>query len=237
MSFLETQPALNGFDNVLPFTPFDDASFMPHLYEVRPIAFGRARGLIRWGHYTQSLTKGRLCFGLFRLSALVGAAVFGQPSGRGVAASLWRGGNERNTLELLRLFVADGTGRNAESWFLARCNKAIPPEVEMLVAYSAPAAGHYGGCYQASNWLYLGRTNTGQSYYYTDSDGNYVNKRIPWQYGRRRGLTVTENDAAQILNLTRHEEEQKFVYVYPRSKEARRSLRRAVLPYPKPEMT
>jgi hypothetical protein len=234
---MQNQLSLEGFDVILPFAPFNDANFRPALYEVGRISFKQARGLVKWGHYTHSLTKGRFCFGMFRLGALVGVAVFGQPSGRGVAASIWHGGNEQNTLELLRLFVADGTGKNAESWFLARCNRAIPSEVEMLVAYSAPGAGHHGGCYQASNWLYLGRSNTGQSYYYMDVEGNYVNKRIPWQYGPRRGLTTTEKEAAHILGLTRREEGQKYVYIYPRTRAARRSLKRAVLPYPKPRGT
>ena len=229
-------PALFDVGEVQRFKPFDDPMFQPSLYSVRAISFGEARGLVRWGHYTGSLTKGRVCDGLFRLGVLVGVAVFGQPSGRGVAASLWRGGDENNTLELLRLFVADGTGRNAESWFLARCLRRLPAEVKAIVAYSAPSAGHYGGCYQAANWLYLGRSNTGQSYHYTNGRGEYVNKRIPWQYGPRRGQSVSEGEAAKLLGLTRHDEPQKHVYFYPRDRRVRRLLRREICDYPKPDL-
>jgi hypothetical protein len=216
---------------------FLDLKFKPELYEVGLIDFKAARRLIEFGHYTHSLTKGRYCFGLFRSGFLVGAAVYGQPSGRHVAASLWEGGTEQNTLELLRLFVLDGTGENAETWFMARCHRQLRAlGVRLLVAYSAPAAGHYGGCYQAGNWLYVGRTRTGQSYYYTDEDGTYVNKRIPWQYGPRNGLDLTEAQSAEILGLTRHKEPQKLTYVLPLDRKTLRVLKRTVLPYLKPEL-
>jgi len=189
--------------------------FDPSHYEVLPVSFSEARRIIESGHYTCSLKKGRYCFGLFDrrqsiLEGAIGTAVYGQPSGRNVATSIWDEGDEQNTLELLRLWIQDGVGRNSESWFLARTIKALPPEARVIVAYSAPAAGHYGACYQASNWKYLGRTTTGSCYYYTDKDGGYVNKRIPWQYGPRGGMVLgptaaeAERAAAELLHLTRH---------------------------------
>lgn len=213
---------------------FDDAKFRPHLYDVRPVPFQAARRLVEWGHYTHSLTKGRHCFGLFRSGILVGTAVYGQPSGRHVANSIWEGGNEKNTLELLRLYVMDGTGKNAETWFMARCHRQLPAEVRLLVAYSAPGANHYGGCYQGGNWLYVGRSKSGQNYYYTDADGAYVNKRIPWQYGPRNNLPYTEVEAAEILGLTRKNEPRKLTYVLPLDRKVIALLKRDVLPYPKP---
>lgn len=215
--------------------PISDTKFDSALYEVRPVPFRRAKRLIVWGHYTKSLTKGRHSFGLFRGGQLVGAAVYGQPSGRGVAQSLWEGGTEQNTLELLRLFVMDGTGKNAETWFMARCHRLLPDNVRMLVAYSAPGVGHHGGCYQAGNWLYLGESLGGQNYYYINAAGEYVNKRIPWQYGPRNGLPHGERESAKILGLTRVEEPRKMCYVLPLDRKARKRLKREVLPYPKPE--
>lgn len=216
-------------------TPLADARFKPELYTVRPIRFQQARRLIEWGHYTHSLTKGRHSFGLFRENRLIGAAVYGQPSGRHVAQSFWDGADERNTLELLRLFVMDGTGKNAETWFMARCHRLLPEEVKCLIAYSAPGVGHHGGCYQAGNWLHLGESMGGQNYYYTDAHGNYVNKRIPWQYGPRNGLPYGEKESAKILGLTRVDEPRKMVYALPLDRRIIKKLRREILPYPKPD--
>jgi hypothetical protein len=218
------------------FESFYDEEFRPDLYQARKISFQDAKRIIIWGHYTGSLTKGRHCFGLFRKGALVGAAVYGQPSGRGVAASMWEGGDERNTLELLRLFVMDGTGKNAETWFMARCHRMLPAEVKLLVAYSAPGVGHHGGCYQAGNWLFLGQSKSGQNYYYRDAAGDYVNKRIPWQYGPRNGLPYNEAESAELLGLTRVNEPRKMVYVLPRARGVVKLLKRPVMVYPKPDI-
>lgn len=218
------------------FEAFHDDVFRPDLYEVREIGFKDAKRMVVWGHYTGSLTKGRHCFGLFRKGHMVGVAVYGQPSGRGVAASMWEGGNEKNTLELLRLFVMDGTGKNVETWFMARCHKMLPREVRLLVAYSAPGVGHFGGCYQAGNWLFLGQSKSGQNYYYTNAAGEYVNKRIPWQYGPRNGLPYTEKESAELLGLKRVNEPRKMVYVLPLDRHVVKLLKRDVLPYPKPDI-
>lgn len=207
--------------------------FQPALYAVRPISFRGAKRIIEYGHYTHSLTKGRYCYGMFLGDRLVGAAVYGQPSGRNVAQSFFEGGDEQNTLELLRFYILDVTGKNAESWFLSRSLRLLPPGVALVVAYSSPGAGHYGACYQAANWLFLGNSKSGQNYFYVDRNGTYVNKRIPWQYGPRRGRPeIGERQAAEILGLKRVEEGDKYVYAYPRIKQL--VLKRPVLPYPKP---
>lgn len=191
--------------------------------------------MVEAGHYTHSLAKGRVCFGMKRGDEVVGVAVYGQPSGRKVAQSVWADGDETNTLELLRLFIWDVTGKNAESWFIARTLKMLPPEVRAVVAYASPGAGHYGAVYQASNWLYVGRSKSGQNYYYTDADGMYVNKRIPWQYGPRSGRPeIKEAEAAELLGLTRVDEGRKYVYVYPLDRKVKKKLKRQVEDYPKP---
>lgn len=214
--------------------PDPEEFFRPKLYTVEEVSFKAAKSLIVEGHYTHSLTKGRYCYGLFKLGMLVGAAVFGQPSGRHVGQSFFEGGDEKNTIELLRLYVKDVTGKNAESWFIARTLKALPKDVRVVVAYAAPGVGHYGACYQAANWEYCGRSLGGQNYFYLNRNGEYVNKRIPWQFGPRSGRPwITEEQAAKILELRKIEEGKKHVYVYRRDRKVK--LKRAVQRYPKPD--
>lgn len=64
--------------------------------------------------------------------------------------------------ELARLFIEDGTPKNTETWFMARSIAHIRqsrPEVELLVSYADPAAGHAGTIYKAGNWIADGRTD------------------------------------------------------------------------------
>lgn len=212
--------------------------FDPRSHEVRPVRFPVAAGIMRAGHYTQSGGKvSALCFGLFdQDGSLRGAAIFGRPSGRLVAPSLWAGGNEENTAELTRLYADDDTGFNTESWFLSRCIRQLPRQIRLLVAYSAPDAGHHGGCYQAANWLYLGPGTGNCHYHYVDSAGNYVNKRRPWDYYAARPEIRSEAEAADLLGLVLVKEQPKHVYVLPRDRRAARALLRPVVPYPKPDL-
>lgn len=210
--------------------------FDPADYTVEQVTFQQAREVVVAGHYTHSLTKGRLCYGMFRNGVIIGVAVYGQPSGRKVASSVWEGGDETNTVELLRLFLWDSTGKNAESWFIAKTIKLLPREIKVIVAYASPGAGHYGAVYQASNWLYVGRSKSGQNYHYVDADGMYVNKRIPWQYGPRSGRPeIKEKEAADVLGLTRVEEGRKYTYLYLRDRKVRPLLKRQIEDFPKPE--
>lgn len=211
-----------------------ETDFRPSEFLVRQVGFREVRDFVQRGHYSNSAGKvSAPCFALFRGDAMVGAAIYGRPSGRLLAASLWQGGNDSNTLELTRLFVIDGTGRNTESWFLAQCHRMLPPSIKLVVAFAAPDAHHHGGVYQASSWLYLGVGTGNCHYHYVDGEGLYINKRRVWDYYKRERLP-SERQAAAEMGLTRVAEDAKHVYVLPRYRWVRKRLKRAVLPYPKP---
>ncbi len=64
--------------------------------------------------------------------------------------------------ELARLFIEDGTPKNTETWFMSRAIthvKRTRPEVQVLISYADPSAGHAGVIYRAGNWIADGRTD------------------------------------------------------------------------------
>ena len=64
--------------------------------------------------------------------------------------------------ELARLYLIDEEPKNTESWFISQGIKWIKrnrPQVEALVSYADPSAGHSGIIYRASNWISDGRTD------------------------------------------------------------------------------
>jgi len=64
--------------------------------------------------------------------------------------------------ELARLFIADGTPKNTETWFVARALRWVRknrPDVNLIVSYADPAAGHDGTIYRAGNWIADGMTD------------------------------------------------------------------------------
>lgn len=129
--------------------------------------------------------------------------------------------------ELRRLYVVDEVGKNAESWFLSRVIRSL--SCGLLVAYTAPDAGHYGACYQAANFAFHGSVAR-SSYHYVDDDGRIRHKRSIWDRAKRRN--VTEGEYAASLGLVRVEERPKLIYSYLRD---RRQIQLGVLPYPKPD--
>lgn len=66
------------------------------------------------------------------------------------------------TWELARLWIDDAMPKNTETWFVARgieYIKGFRPEVDILVSYADPSAGHAGVIYKAGNWISDGRTD------------------------------------------------------------------------------
>ena len=61
--------------------------------------------------------------------------------------------------ELSRLWIDDKMPCNTESWFISKTIALIRkehPEVEALVSFADPEAGHVGTIYKAANWVMEG---------------------------------------------------------------------------------
>jgi hypothetical protein len=223
-------------------------------YSVLPCGYAGAVPLLR-GHYLQS-SRGRTSFwrglylpgapGAVTFDGLIGVAGFGQPAREGVARALWKDTDPLPlTYELQRFYIAPGDHpENLGSWFLSRAVKALPCEVAMVVSFADPREGHHGGLYQATGWLYTGVTR-GDPYHYVDAvSGRRIAKSTPWKLAKRqrdRGEYVDEKPVegerriAEERGWTKVRDKPKYRYVFPRTRFARRHLRLAVLPYPKPQ--
>ena len=133
-----------------------------------PLARDRdARAFVEAHHYSRSYPAARRRFGLLQDGLLCGVAVFSQPMHDAVFRDF--SAPAADCLELGRFVLLDRIAANAETWFLARCFKALRLEgFAGVVAMSDPVPrtdatgevvfrGHYGCIYQASNAHYMGR--------------------------------------------------------------------------------
>ena len=169
--------------------------------------------------------------------ALRGVALYHAPSRQTIAPSLLRDVQPREVLELSRLALADWPSRppNVGSWLLAQCHRRLPEEVSVVVSYSDPTEGHYGGVYQAANAIYTGRAKA-RSYYYLDAAGTRLHPRRIWERARAAGLS--EREFAGTLGLTEVRTSRQHRYLFligdARKKKATSArLLLQVLPYPK----
>lgn len=91
------------------------------------------------------------------------------------------------TWELARLYLLDAIPCNAETWLIGKSIRHIKrtrPEVEHLLSYADPSAGHAGTIYKAANWRQDGRTDEERKTPRCD----YVDARTGKKYGRKGNM-------------------------------------------------
>ena len=140
---------------------------------LRPIQKPLARSIIEKNHYSGRLSSCRYPLGIFYQTddehkffaepeeKLIGVACYGFPVGRRVLGSIFSEEilKTRNLLELTRLFIYDGYGKNIESLAISLSFKWLKenaPKIKVLVSYADPEQSHDGAIYQATNWIYQG---------------------------------------------------------------------------------
>ena len=82
-----------------------------------------AKQFMQKHHYTKSCAKSTYALGFYYDNKLCTMIVYGQPSGRYLASSIWDGGTELECLELLRLFSFDWCPKNIESYCISQSIK------------------------------------------------------------------------------------------------------------------
>jgi len=108
---------------------------------------------IREYHYLHSVPAGAILRFCFKNASeeILGCMMWGRPTSRKI--------NQKNILELTRMYFVDDTEAFIESKCLSMARKYIRkhcPNVKGLIAYSSTGAGHEGIVYQADNWYALG---------------------------------------------------------------------------------
>jgi len=153
-----------------------------------------AKAFVTRHHYSGSYPAARCRVGLYRRRAgwysseLVGVAVYSVPM-QGASIPRWTGVEASAGVELGRFVLLDEVPFNAESWFLARAERALRaalPEVRVVVSYSDPlprrdgagrvvTPGHVGTIYQARNAAYLGMSRA--MWHYLTPAGRFLSQR------------------------------------------------------------
>ena len=141
---------------------------------IREIPKSTAKKLIKKYHYTHSFSSCRYALGIFYEvgsqhkffddvdEKLIGCLSYGYPVGRSVVGSIFKDETilkTNNILELTRLFIHDGFGKNIESYSISQSFKWIKEhakDIKVLVSYADPTVKHNGSIYQATNWTYQG---------------------------------------------------------------------------------
>ncbi|BAI96664.1 hypothetical protein Sj15T_09690 [Sphingobium sp. TA15] len=133
-------------------------------YAVDGVSSRMARHFIATHHYLPNFPAAIFSAGLFGpgrggTSQLAGVAVFAVPSTNAVITRHTGLSDPAAGTTLARFLLLDEIAGNGESWTLARAFRLLrteKPEIEAVVSYSDPSAGHVGQIYQALSAAHRG---------------------------------------------------------------------------------
>ena len=125
-------------------------------YEVTSIKYDECKEWLLYKHYAKRLCSISYAFGLFHKDILIGVCTFGKPASNSLCVGVCGAENSEYVFELNRLCVNDDLPKNTLSYFVSKCLKMLPPLI--VVSYADTSQNHHGYIYQATNWIYTGKT-------------------------------------------------------------------------------
>ncbi len=190
-------------------------------YRIERISYGEAMRIVLEKHYKHRKSPCSSAFGLVDTTTgeIKGVVVYGMPASFTLCEGICGKEEKGNVLELTRLWVDDDVPKNGESFLIGNTLKLLDKEI--IVSFSEIKEGHYGGVYQATNFIYCGL-----------SAKRTDRKRIDGQDKHNRHTSYDKEGTVLVPRPRKH----RYVFFNTnrrRKKELLRKLRYEILPYPK----
>lgn len=109
-------------------------------------------------HYAQRLPSISYAYGLFIDDKLEGILTIGKPASNSLCEGVCGKEYKEYVYELNRLCVNEGLPKNTLSMFVSRVLKMLSNQKIIIISYADEGMNHHGYIYQATNWIYLGKT-------------------------------------------------------------------------------
>lgn len=204
-------------------------------YQVHRISYDDAIPVIVKNHYLHRRGPASYCYGLFdEWGSLVGVITYGKPANASICKGICGPEESSHVYELTRLWVADITPKNAESYFIGQSLKLLPEEIDILVSYAEINAGHRGIVYQATNWLYTGLSDKHVQW---SIDGQPTTKHDRHLFDKYGGVNGAKEHYGDRLQKSERPRKHRYIMLRgnkTRRKELRNKLKYETQPYPKP---
>ena len=179
-------------------------------YTVKSIAKHLCKEWLLHKHYAKRIPSISYAFGLF-YEDLVGIMTIGKPASNSLCVGVCGEHNSKYVYELNRLCVNDNLEKNVLSYFVGSCLKKLDKLI--LVSYADTKMNHHGYIYQATNWIYTGKSkertdigsedNTHSRHYSKNLD---YSKNRKFRSSKHRYIYFTGNKKKWIKELTYKEE-------------------------------
>ncbi len=235
-------------------------------FEVESIACAEvARAFIKRHHYSGSPGPLAHRFGLYQRGELAGVAAFGPPPSMNAHRKVFPSVATDAAVTLARFVLVDSVPGNAESWFIARCFDLLRERGVVAVESCADPTprhgtdgrlvhrGHVGTIYQATNGVYVGKTNPASLRLFPDGtvlsnrtsgkaargergEGQAVSQLVAWgatpPVDGEDTLAWIRRWRPQLTRPMRHQGNHRYLWCLDRRRR-REVLRFDALPYPK----
>ena len=183
-------------------------------YKVKSIAKHLCKEWLLHKHYAKRIPSISYSFGLFD-EDLKGIMTIGKPASNSLCVGVCGEHNSKYVYELNRLCVNDNLEKNVLSYFVSRCLKKLNKLI--LVSYADTSMNHNGYIYQATNWLYTGKTKERTDIGSEDNThSRHYNKNIDYSKNRK-------------FRSSKH----RYVYFTGNKRKWLKELNYKIQPYPK----
>lgn len=173
-------------------------------------------------HYSKSVPAVQYGYNIYNdKDEWCGVILYGGGANNNMPKSF--GKNAGEVLELVRVALngKQETTSKAVAMSLKQLHKENPL-CEIVVSYADHRQKHLGTIYQATNWIYVGKTITSDTQYF------YKGK---WTH--ERTINAQKNKEQLKATLPKRENSNKFKYVFCFNKKERKQYLKIALPYPK----
>jgi len=214
-----------------PIDKVDMETFDKDRITMKPISHNVAKNVILKHHYSHTFPAAELYLGFYVDLKLNTVVLYGQSTASKMAASL-----PGKYWELVRLFSFDWAGKNMESYCIGQSIKYIKKhhsDIKVLVSFADPEQGHNGTIYQATNWLYCGKSQADEWYIV---DGEKIHPRsMVAKYGTRGEKKLNEMGIKFERKFLPGKH--RYIYLLGKSKKEQQKLKKGlkydILGYPK----
>jgi hypothetical protein len=185
-------------------------------YTVKEISYDDTKPFILEKHYAKRMPSISFAYGLFEQNKLIGVCTIGKPASPFLCKGICGEEEQKRVFELNRLVLNEDTQKNTASFFVGSVLRALKENDLILVSYADEGMGHYGYVYQATNWIYTGKTKA------------RTDKYMP---GKKHSRHYTEEFAhLRKVRTSKH----RYVFFTGSSKRyLLKKLRYNIYPYPK----
>jgi len=196
-------------------------------YVVREVSYKETQPFILDIHYARRMPPIKVAYGLFLDGALEGVCTYGIPPSHTLLKGVCGEAYKNNVIELNRLCLLSNR-RNEASVLISRSLKMLGNRI--VVSYADSAQGHVGYIYQATNFLFTGKTKPIKEI--------YLKSRPELHHTTHRGQTYAEmldKHGGDVAFRKRSVKNRYVIFVGSKSfrKKAREALRYPTHPYPK----